>query len=72
MAKGGSSSRSYRTAGLWDKCLALKPDYLLIQFGHNDQPGKGPDRESEHDGAFREHLRRFVDEARNSGIVLYL
>ncbi len=68
MAKGGSSSRSYRTAGLWDKCLALKPDYLLIQFGHNDQPGKGPDRESEHDGAFRDHLRQFVDEARNSGI----
>jgi lysophospholipase L1-like esterase len=68
MAKGGSSSRSYRDAGLWEKCLALKPDYLLIQFGHNDQPGKGPARESEHDGAFRDHLRRFVDEAREAGI----
>jgi lysophospholipase L1-like esterase len=68
MAKGGSSSRSYRDAGLWEKCLALKPDYLLIQFGHNDQPGKGPSRESEHDGAFRDHLRRFVDEAREAGI----
>ncbi len=35
------------------------PDYLLIQFGHNDQPGKGPERESAAvDGEFiidREH-----------------
>lgn len=68
MAKGGRSSRSYRTEGWWQKCLDLEPDYLLIQFGHNDQPGKGPERESPHDGAFRDHLSRFVDEAREKGI----
>ncbi len=22
--------------GLWDRALATKPDYMLIQFGHND------------------------------------
>ena len=37
LAKGGRSSRSYRTEGWWDKCLATKPNYLLIQFGHNDE-----------------------------------
>jgi len=68
LAKGGRSSRSYRTEGWWQKCLDAKPDYLLIQFGHNDQPGKGPERESAADGAFRDHLRAFVDEARHAGI----
>jgi lysophospholipase L1-like esterase len=68
LAKGGRSSRSFRDEGWWQKCLDLKPNYLLIQFGHNDQPGKGPVRESAHDGAFREHLKRYVDEARAAGI----
>ena len=68
MAKGGRSSRSYRTEGWWQKCLALKPDYLLIQFGHNDQPGKGTERESEPDGAFRNHLNRYIDECHEADI----
>jgi len=32
--------------GSWKKCLDLKPDYVFIQFGHNDQPGHGADRET--------------------------
>src|SRR6185436_15578241 len=37
-ALGGTSSRSYFEIGLWDKVLAdIKPgDYVLMQFGHND------------------------------------
>ena len=37
-ARGGRSSRTFVTEGLWDKLLAeVKPgDYVLIQFGHND------------------------------------
>jgi lysophospholipase L1-like esterase len=37
-ARGGRSSRTYVTEGLWDQVLAeLKPgDFVLIQFGHND------------------------------------
>jgi lysophospholipase L1-like esterase len=68
LAKSGRSSRSYRTEGWWWKCLDAKPQYLLIQFGHNDQPGKGPQRESAADSAFRDHLRAFIDEARAQGI----
>lgn len=68
LAKSGRSSRSFRTEGWWQKCLEAKPNYLLIQFGHNDQPGKGPERESTADGDFREHLRAFVDEARAARI----
>src|SRR4051812_44690800 len=45
-AKGGRSSKSFIDEGHWQKVLDAKPDYVLIQFGHNDQPGKGPERET--------------------------
>ncbi|HEV7395011.1 MAG TPA: rhamnogalacturonan acetylesterase [Pyrinomonadaceae bacterium] len=37
-ARGGRSSRTYFSEGLWDQVLAeLKPgDFVLMQFGHND------------------------------------
>jgi len=37
-ARGGRSSRTFQSEGLWDQVLAeLKPgDYVLMQFGHND------------------------------------
>ena len=37
-ARGGRSSRTFITEGLWDKVLAVmkKGDLVLIQFGHND------------------------------------
>ncbi len=69
LAQGGRSSRSYRTEGWWQKCLDLRPEYVLIQFGHNDQPGKGPERESDPETDFRDHLRGYVIEARAAGIT---
>lgn len=37
-ARGGRSSRTYQTEGLWDNVLARvkSGDYVIIQFGHND------------------------------------
>ncbi|ASB51117.1 rhamnogalacturonan acetylesterase [Alkalitalea saponilacus] len=37
-ARGGTSSRTYRTLGLWDEVYnkLKKGDYVFIQFGHND------------------------------------
>jgi rhamnogalacturonan acetylesterase len=37
-ARGGRSSRTFQTEGLWDEVLKkLKPgDYVIMQFGHND------------------------------------
>jgi rhamnogalacturonan acetylesterase len=37
-ARGGRSSRTYQTEGLWQNVLdKLKPgDYVILQFGHND------------------------------------
>src|SRR5262245_42336499 len=39
-AQGGRSSESFRREGRWTNALALKGDYYLIQFGHNNEPGK--------------------------------
>ena len=68
-ARGGQSSKSFRDSGNWAKVIEAKPDYVLIQFGHNDMPGKGPNRETDPATTYRENLGRFVDEARAAGAV---
>ena len=67
MGRGGRSSKSYRAEGHWKKVLEAKPAWVRIQFGHNDPPGKGPERETDAKTAFRENLVRYVSEARANG-----
>ena len=67
LAANGRSSKSFRAEKRWDAVIAGKPDYVLIQFGHNDVPGKGPDRETDAATTFRENMARYVDEARAAG-----
>ena len=67
LAQNGRSSKSFRGEGLWEPALTGKPDYILIQFGHNDGPGKGPDRETDPKTTFRENIARYVAEARAAG-----
>jgi lysophospholipase L1-like esterase len=69
LAKNGRSSKSFRDEGLWAPALAAKPDYILIQFGHNDVPGKGADRETIAETTYRENLARYIAEARTAGAV---
>lgn len=64
-AKGGRSSMSFIQEGSWEKALALKGDYYLIQFGHNDEPGK-PGRSTTVD-EYRGYMNRYVDEVRAAG-----
>ncbi len=47
LARAGRSSASFRREGRWDEVegllrggAAYRATYVLIQFGHNDQPGK--------------------------------
>jgi len=67
LARGGRSSLSFRAEGHWQKVLEAKPAWVLIQFGHNDQPGKGPGRETDARTTFRENLARYVAETRAAG-----
>lgn len=67
LARNGRSSKSYRTEGMWKKVLDEKPQWIFIQFGHNDEPGKGPERETDPNTTYKENLARYIDEARAIG-----
>jgi lysophospholipase L1-like esterase len=67
MARGGRSSKSYINEGWWRQALDLRGDYYLIQFGHNDQPGKGPERETDPATTYAEFMARYIEEARAAG-----
>ncbi|WP_278472448.1 rhamnogalacturonan acetylesterase [Gimesia maris] len=66
-AASGRSSSSFIKEGRWKKALAEKPDYLFIQFGHNDCPGKG-DRETDPATTFQQYLNQYINEARAANI----
>ena len=64
-AEGGESTRTFIEEKLW-KLVAdsLRPgDYLLIQFGHNDEVSSKESYTTEKD--YKANLIRFITEARN-------
>lgn len=70
LAKNGRSSGSFRAEGLWDAALARMqppvPTWVLIQFGHNDQPGK-PGRSTDLQTEYPANLARYVQDVRQMG-----
>lgn len=68
MAKGGASTKTFREDGLWAQSLATRPDYMLIQFGHNDMPSADHLPRQTTMEEYDANLRRFVQEARAQGI----
>lgn len=67
LARNGRSSKSYYNEGVWQTVLDQHADYILIQFGHNDMPGKGPDRETDPDTTYAANMRRYIEQARAAG-----
>lgn len=67
LGRPGRSSKSYRDEGHWKLALEARPAWMLIQFGHNDMPGKGPRLETGAKTIFRDNLIRYINEARNAG-----
>lgn len=75
LAKNGRSSSSYRAEGRWDEVQALLRDgaafrktYVLVQFGHNDQPGK-PGRSTDLVREYPANLARYVADVKAAGGV---
>lgn len=74
LARGGRSSGNYRSEGSWEVALnemrtpGYKAIWVLIQFGHNDQPGK-PGRSTDLATEFPANLARYVDEVRATGAI---
>lgn len=78
LARGGRSSKSYRAEGLWDTVLSLlnekgapQKNLVLLQFGHNDQPGK-PGRSTDLVTEFGPNLAAYVNEVRATGNEILL
>jgi pectinesterase len=66
-AANGRSSKSFIDEGRWADALSKKGQYYLIQFGHNDEPGKGPERETDPPTTYRANMTRYVDDVRAIG-----
>jgi pectinesterase len=66
MAVGGRSSKKFIDEGRLTKALAIKGDYYLIQFGHNDESAKD-DSKTDPKTTYRESLSKYIDEIRASG-----
>jgi lysophospholipase L1-like esterase len=68
-AMNGRSSKSFVDEGRWAAVLSqLKQgDYVLIQFGHNDEKQEDPARYTDAQSTFRQNLERFIKETRGKG-----
>jgi lysophospholipase L1-like esterase len=73
MAKGGRSSGSYRAEGSWAQVMdqlrrnsEFEDTYVLIQFGHNDQPGK-PGRSTDLATEFPVNIKHYVEDVKSTG-----
>jgi lysophospholipase L1-like esterase len=67
-AKNGRSTKSFRNEGLWKQILdeSSAGDYVLIQFGHNDEVPTKSNATTEPE--FRNNLTVFISEARDRKI----
>lgn len=75
LARGGRSSSSFRREKRWDEVQDLlkagsgyRQTYVLVQFGHNDQPGKG-DRSTDLVTEFPANMARYAQEVKALGGV---
>jgi lysophospholipase L1-like esterase len=68
-AKDGRSTRSFLAEGRWEHVLETLTagDWVIIQFGHNDQKKKQPELYTDPDTDYREFLIKFIEETREKG-----
>jgi lysophospholipase L1-like esterase len=68
-ALNGRSTKSFIDEGHWERLRgALRPgDWVIVQFGHNDQKSADPKRHAPARTDFAANLRRFVADVRAAG-----
>lgn len=69
MAANGRSSKTFIQEGRWQKVLDEKPDYVLIQFGHNDSHNPKNHEATDPATDYKDYLCRYVDESRAIGAI---
>lgn len=70
-AQNGKSTKSFITEGLLDQIESeiKEDDYLLIQFGHNDEKMDDPLRYTDPRTEYKDNLMRFVLVAKKHGAI---
>ncbi len=65
-AMNGRSTKSFLAEGRWARVASLlRPgDFVIIQFGHNDEKVDRPEVGTDAATTFRDNLRRFIRETR--------
>ena len=66
-AASGRSTKTFIAEGLWAKTLAERPNYVFIQFGHNDSHEPTNHESTDAATTFKDYLRRYIDESRAAG-----
>lgn len=63
----GRSTKSFIHEGEWNKVLnsLKKGDYVLIQFGHNDEKSEDSTRYTSPNTTYKDNLRQFINETRS-------
>ena len=59
-AAAGRSSKSFWNEKRVGPAMKEKPDIVIVQFGHNDEPGKGEKSETNPNDTYREYLRLYL------------
>ncbi|GEM_PF-807728 len=67
-AQGGTSTKTF-PPDRWQKILTAKPDFILIQFGHNDAHGADRPESTSAATDYKDNLRRYIVQARKAAIT---
>lgn len=62
LALNGRSTKTFRETPNWPRVLELKPDFLFIQFGHNDS--HSGEKHIAPNGPYTDNLKRYIEDAR--------
>ena len=66
-ARSGRSTKTFIKEGLWTKALGEKPNFVLIQFGHNDSHGRDRPEATDAATTYKDYLRQYIGDCRASG-----
>lgn len=66
-AKAGRSTKTFIKEKRWDKTLEWKPDFVFIQFGHNDSHEPDQPESADPTTEYPAFLRRYVEDCRKIG-----
>ena len=72
LAAAGRSTKTFIEEGRWRKALDEKPQFVLIQFGHNDSHDPKNHESTDAGTDYQANLRRYIDDARAIGATSIL